>query len=238
MKKHPEYMILIAVLGAIVAAIIACAVSCSMVVGAVESAQDQGAPGYNSIIEEIEGHDGNNDDGDRDDADDDADDDGDDGDSFTGPNDSYTENDVPAAMEIETPELTDDLQACINSELKLFAIDASTITVTDLTKDQVATPELKNGRVLSQVSGKATITTAEGKSETIDYTSYYYAEDPTATKITWYIYAYDLGSYDLFPEGFENASGNPLFIRDLIQGDASALSSLLGSDGTHQSTNA
>jgi hypothetical protein len=88
------------------------------------------------------------------------------------------------------------------------------------------------------VSGKVTITNAEGKTDTIDYTSYYYAEDPTAEKITWYIYGYDLGSYNLFPEGFENASGNPMYIRDLIQGDSSALGSLLERDGTRESTDA
>lgn len=249
MQKRPEFMILIAVVAAVVAGIIASAVSCSMVSGAVETAVHGSIPGYNSIIEDIEGNGGsdlldellgdnggnNNPDGQNPGGENNGESTPDGG---NGQNGGYTEQDVPASMEIETPELTDDLQACIQSELKLFTGKDATVTVTDLSKDQVAKPELKYGRVLSQVSGKATITLQDGTSETIDYTSYYYAEDPTASKITWYIYAYDLSSYALFPKGFENASGDPMYIRDLIQNGTSSLGDLLGRDGQHGSTTA
>ena len=100
--------------------------------------------------------------------------------------------------------------------------------MSNLTKETVATPELKNGYVLSQVSGKVMITNMLGNDETVDYTSYYYAEDPRASKITWYIYAYDLGSYKVLPNGFEEIAGDPMNVRGIIQGDASALGNLLG----------
>ena len=257
MQKRPELMILIAVLAALVASIIVTAVSCSMLDGAVQEAVHNGTPGYNSIIEDIEGHGGNDlldellggNGGDNPDGNTNGNDDAEgapDGnggaenapDGSNGLHGGYSDKDVPASMEIETPELTDDLQACINNELQVFAGSDYSVTVTDLTKGDVAKPELKNGRVLGQVSGKATITMKDGKSETVDYTSYYYADDPTATKITWYIYAYDLGSYSLFPKGFENASGDPMYVRGLIQGDGSSLNGLLGRNGSNESTNA
>lgn len=138
---------------------------------------------------------------------------------------SYTEDDVPAAMDIDVPELQDDLQAMVNYDLEhAMGLDADQdIEVIKLTKDDVAQPALKNGQVLCQVNGKATITNAAGDTDTIDYTSYYYAADPTAEKITWYIYAYDLGAYGLFPDGFELKSGDPLGYRGfLLDGDASS----------------
>ena len=251
MQKHPEYMILIAVAGVLVAGLIAGVACSAMIAGAVQDAVHHGTPGYNSIIEDIEGHDDGNllDELLGDNNGDNGSNNGNDGSNGNNGNSGnnggnsgliggFTEEDVPASMEIETPELTDDLQACINNELQRFAGSDVTVTVTDLTKDDTAKPELKNGRVLSQASGKATITNKDGKSETVDYTSYYYADNPTASKITWYIYAYDLGSYSLFPDGFQNVSGDPMFVRDLVQGDGSLSNGLLGHDGQHESKTA
>lgn len=132
-----------------------------------------------------------------------------------------TEADVPEVMDIEVPELSDDLQVMINRDITLsMGLDESQqIEITELTKDSVGTPALKNGYVLCQVSGKATVKNAEGKTDTIDYTSYYYADDPRAASIVWYIYAYDLGSYDLFPDGFKLKAGDPMGYRSLLLGD-------------------
>jgi hypothetical protein len=70
-----------------------------------------------------------------------------------------------------------------------------------------------------------------GKDETVDYTSYYYANDPHAEKIVWYIYAYDLGSYDVLPNGFKDIAGDPMNVRSLIEDGMPSLDSLLGVDG-------
>ena len=218
MKKHPEYMILIAVGVALLAAIIASCVSCSMLSSAVSNAGNhQGAPGGNIPFEIPEDNGGSNN-GAPDDS------------GNPGGSGQLT---VPETMEIEVAELQDDLGAVINNDItrKLGLSDADKVTVSNLTKETVATPELKNGYVLSQVSGKVTITNMLGNDETVDYTSYYYADDPRASKITWYIYAYDLSSYKVLPNGFEEIAGDPMNVRGIIQGDASSLGDLLGVSG-------
>ena len=218
MKKHPEYMILIAVGVALLAAIIASCVSCSMLSSAVSNAGNhQGAPGGNIPFEIPEDNGGSNNGA--------PDDNGNPGGSG--------QLTVPETMEIEVAELQDDLGAVINNDItrKLGLSDADKVTVSNLTKETVATPELKNGYVLSQVSGKVTITNMLGNDETVDYTSYYYADDPRASKITWYIYAYDLSSYKVLPNGFEEIAGDPMNVRGIIQGDASSLGDLLGVSG-------
>lgn len=215
--KRPELMILIAVGVAALLGLFGTVASCSMLLSAADRAQETIAtlPG-NGPDDIMDGYI----DGDLDDLEDELED-------LLGTDDGmgsfgWSQDDVPATMEIDVPELQDDLQALINYDLTNgLSIANADAKVTELTKDTVGTPELKNGQVLCQVSGKATINNA-GKTETIDYTSYYYAEDPTAEKITWYIYAYDLGSYDLFPDGFKDVSGDPLKMRDYLLGDSGA----------------
>lgn len=207
--RRPELMILIAVLVAGLLGVFCVVGSCTAIVAAAGSFVDQGQPveDYDDqFLEDIlngdEGYD--------------------DLDSILGDiyGDELTEGDVPSAMDIDVPELQDDLQAMINYDItvSMGLEDSQKVEVTNLTKDEVGTPELKNGEVLCQVSGKATVKNAEGETGTIDYTSYYYADDPTADKITWYIYAYDLGSYDLFPDGFKLKSGDPLGYRSFLLG--------------------
>ena len=209
MKKHPEYMILIALGVALVVSIIAGMASCSMVTTAITS---YGVP---TLPENIGGPDGGQ---------------GDEGTDGIPGGGNYTEEDVPTTMVIDVPELTDDLQAVINSDIttKLNLGSEAKITVNSLTKETVADPELKGYFVISQVSGTAEITNAAGKSATIEYTSYYYAEDPTAGKITWYIYGYDLSSYDLLPQGFERIAGDPMNVRGIIQGTESPHDGIVG----------
>ena len=230
MNKRPEYMILIAVIAALVVSIIASAVSCAAITGAIEDRINGSTPGYNSIIEDIEG-DGNtnpsdildeltgNGGGDSDDSEKDREGGGD-----------YTEKDVPKTMVIDVPELTDDLQACLNNDL--FTRLGSTVTVelSTLTKEDTAAPELKGNRVLSKASGTVEVKTSDGKTGTVEYTSYYYAQDPPAETVTWYIYAYDLSSYDLFPSGFDKVAGDPMGVRDRIDSGIPAPSSELGRD--------
>lgn len=219
MKKRPELMILIAVIAALAVSLLCSAISCSMVMNAVNRPAQQVENIDEWINDHINGGDNGGNEGDSQNSDD----------SQPG-NGAYTDEDVPASMEIEVDELSDDLQAVINSDItrKLGLSDTDKVTVSNLTKETVATPELKNGYVLSQVSGKVMITNMLGNDETVDYTSYYYAEDPRASKITWYIYAYDLGSYKVLPNGFEEIAGDPMNVRGIIQGDASALGNLLG----------
>ena len=219
MKKRPELMILIAVIAALAVSLLCSAISCSMVMNAVNRPAQQVENIDEWINDHINGGDNGGNEGDSQNG----------GDSQPG-NGAYTDEDVPASMEIEVDELSDDLQAVINSDItrKLGLSDTDKVTVSNLTKETVATPELKNGYVLSQVSGKVMITNMLGNDETVDYTSYYYAEDPRASKITWYIYAYDLGSYKVLPNGFEEIAGDPMNVRGIIQGDASALGNLLG----------
>ena len=224
MKNRPELMILIAVLVALVAGIICSAAACSMVTSATLNW------GHHSSQPDNDWPFGDNGGGDE----------GRDSNSTPDDQGKYTEKDVPESMDIETDELLDDLQAVVNHDItaKLGLSDTDKVTASDLTKDTVAKPELKNGFVLGQVSGKVTITNMLGKKETVDYTSYYYADDPSAEKIVWYIYAYDLGSYDVMPEGFEEIAGDPMNVRNIIQGDLSSLGGLLGIDGRNETTNA
>ena len=219
MKKRPELMILIAVIAALAVSLLCSAISCSMVMNAVNRPAQQAENIDEWINDHINGGENGGNEGDSQNG----------GDSQPG-NGAYTDEDVPASMEIEVDELSDDLQAVINSDItrKLGLSDTDKVTVSNLTKETVATPELKNGYVLSQVSGKVMITNMLGNDETVDYTSYYYADDPRASKITWYIYAYDLGSYKVLPNGFEEIAGDPMNVRGIIQGDASALGNLLG----------
>lgn len=243
MKDHPERMILIAVAAALVVAIIGGAVACHATTAALEHTS---FPSNDWLLE----HGGNSDNGDKPGNDapgtekpgdgngsagSGSDSQGADDDLPVGGNDDYTERDVPASMDIDTAELQDDLQACINNDLmnrllSFDTLDFTTVELSDLTKDAVAAPELKGGRVLSKASGKVTVKTSAGQTETIDYTSYYYAADPTASKITWYIYAYDLGSYDLFPDGFKDVSGDPIGVREKIESGIPASNSELGRD--------
>ncbi|MDO4533136.1 MAG: hypothetical protein Q4C36_05385 [Coriobacteriia bacterium] len=228
MKKRPELMILIAVIAALVVSLLCSAISCSMVMNAVNHPAQQAENFDEWINDHINGGDNGGNEGDSQNG----------GDSQPG-NGGYTDQDVPASMEIEVDELSDDLQAVINSDItrKLGLSDTDKVTVSNLTKETVATPELKNGYVLSQVSGKVTITNMLGNDETVDYTSYYYADNPRASKITWYIYAYDLSSYKVLPNGFEEIAGDPMNVRGIIQGDASLLGDLLGaSEGDTQHT--
>lgn len=228
MKKRPELMILIAVIAALVVSLLCSAISCSMVMNAVNHPSQQAENFDEWINDHINGGDNGGNEGDSQNG----------GDSQPG-NGGYTDQDVPASMEIEVDELSDDLQAVINSDItrKLGLSDTDKVTVSNLTKETVATPELKNGYVLSQVSGKVTITNMLGNDETVDYTSYYYADNPRASKITWYIYAYDLSSYKVLPNGFEEIAGDPMNVRGIIQGDASLLGDLLGaSEGDTQHT--
>ena len=222
MKKRPELMILIAVIAALAVSLLCSAISCSMVMNAVNRPAQQVENIDEWINDHINGGDNGGNEGDSQNSDD----------SQPG-NGAYTDEDVPASMEIEVDELSDDLQAVINSDItrKLGLSDTDKVTVSNLTKETVATPELKNGYVLSQVSGKVMITNMLGNDETVDYTSYYYAEDPRASKITWYIYAYDLSSYKVLPNGFEEIAGDPMDVRGIIQGDASSLGDLLGVSG-------
>ena len=253
MDKHPEYLILIAVAAALVACIIGGAISCSTIVGAAQNAAQQATPGYNELIEQIEG----NHDGDANELLDEllgGNNGGNNGNGNGGNNGSnnggeggnsadtdvpdvsegiqggFTEKDVPASMDIDVPELQDDLQACLNSALSSGMRSNATVTLTELTKDTVSAPTLKGGRVLGTVSGKATITNADGKTETVDYTSYYLAANPTDQKITWYIYGYDLSSYDLFPQGFKDVAGDPMGMRSVIDGGVPSPQSELGRD--------
>ena len=224
MKNRPELMILIAVIVALVASIVCSVATCSAMTTALSGlAQHSTLPSDDWLYDHINGGDGNGGDTGN----------GNEGNGDDTGNGDYTEKDVPASMEIETDELTDDLQAVINSDItrKLGLGDSDKITASNLTKDTVATPELKNGRVLSQVSGKVTITNMLGMDEVVDYTSYYYADDPRAEKITWYIYAYDLGSYDVLPSGLQDVAGDPMDVRELIQGGTPSLDGLLGMDG-------
>lgn len=215
MKRHPEYLILIALAAVMVAGIIASAASCAIIAPAASYwSEHHPRVGSDWPIADI-GQGGNG------------------GIPITIPGEGgYTEKDVPESMEIDTDELQSDLEAVINQDItaKLGLGEKSKITVSDLKKDKTSKPELKNGRVLSTATGTATITNADGKSDTVEYTSYYYAKDPTAEKITWYIYAYDLGSYDVLPSGLQAVAGDPLGMRDIIQGDYSELTSRLGVD--------
>ena len=184
MKKHPEYMILIAVVVALFLGIICFVTNCSALIAtSVEAASGSTTQILEGILDDGTGNSG----------------DGAQGSTGGG----YSDSDVPSSMEIETDELTNDLQSCINQDIvgKLNLSESDDITITNLTKDKVGTPELKNGYVLCQVSGTATVTNVLGKESTIEYTSYYYAEDPTASTITWYIYAYDLSDYSNLPQG-------------------------------------
>ena len=228
MNKRPELMILIAVIAALVVTLLCSAISCSMVTGAINNRVQPSENIDQWINDHINGGDNGGNEGDSQNG----------GDSQPG-NGAYTDEDVPASMEIEVDELSDDLQAVINNDItrKLGLSDTDKVTVSNLTKETVATPELKNGYVLSQVSGKVTITNMLGNDETVDYTSYYYADNPRASKITWYIYAYDLSSYKVLPNGFEEIAGDPMNVRGIIQGDASLLGDLLGaSEGDTQHT--
>ncbi len=210
MKKHPEYMILIAVVVALFLGIICFVTNCSALIAtSVEAASGSTTQIFEELIDDGTGNSG----------------DGTQGSTGGG----YSESDVPSSMEIETDELTNDLQSCINQDIvgKLNLSESDDITITNLTKDKVGTPELKNGYVLCQVSGTATVTNVLGKESTIEYTSYYYAEDPTASTITWYIYAYDLSDYGNLPQGLEDVAGDPLGVRDYLQnGDSSSQQSL------------
>lgn len=218
MKRHPEYMILIALASVMVAGIIASAASCAIIAPAANYwSEHHPRLGSDWPITEIgQGGNGGIDIGDI---------------GGIG-NGGYTEADVPDSMEIETDELQSDLEAVINNDItaKLGLSDDSKVTVTNLKKDKTTKPELKNGHVLSTATGTATITNADGKSDTVEYTSYYYAKDPTAKNITWYIYGYDLGSYDILPPGFKDVAGDPMNIRDILQGNFSELTSRLGVD--------
>lgn len=225
MKKHPEYMILIAVGVALLAAIIASCVSCSMLSSAVSNAGNhQGAPGGNIPFEIPEDNGGSNN-GAPDDS------------GNPGGSGQLT---VPETMEIEVAELQDDLGAVINNDItrKLGLPDADKVTVSNLTKDTVGKPEQKGAHVLSQVSGKVTITNKLGQDETVGYTSYYYADDPAAEKVTWYIYAYDLDSYDVLPKGFKEIAGDPMDVREILQSDLSGVNGLLGIGDTEKTTTA
>lgn len=206
--RRPEMMILVAVLVALGLGIVASVASCGMIATAVGGAADRMQGGNNATPEDILNEilpDG-----------------GLEGPGIGGSGGGlldhvYTEDDVPATMEIEVPELTDDLQVCINRDIEYgLGLEGKDIEVTELTKDTVGTPELKNGQVQCTVSGKATIKNSDGDTDTIDYTSYYYADDPTVEKITWYIFGYDLGSYDLFPTGFKGVSGDPMGVREFL----------------------
>jgi len=218
MKKHPEYIILIAVGVALLAAIITSCVSCAMLTSAVSSATtQQGIPGGN-IPFEVPGDNGGSDNGGLGDA---------------GKPGGSGELTVPETMEIEVAELQDDLGAVINNDItgKLGLPEADKVTVTDLTKETVGKPQQKGAHVLSQVSGKVTITNKLGRDETVGYTSYYYADDPSAKKITWYIYAYDLDSYDVLPKGFKEIAGDPMNVREILESGQTGASGLLGAGG-------
>ena len=220
--RRPELMILVAVLVALGLGIIASVASCGVLSAAAGNASQRfgtldgdnmGGSGGTSPEDILEGimpddpfEGGNGGSG---------------GNGMLG--NTYTDKDVPATMDIEVPELTDDLQACINRDLEYgLGLKGKDVKVTELTKDTVGTPELKNGQVLCTVSGKATIENADGETATTDFTSYYYADDPRADKITWYIFGYDLGSYDLFPTGFKRVSGDPMGIRDYLLDDSAS----------------
>ncbi len=202
MKKHPEYLILIAVVVALVAGILCFTFGCSALL--TKSAQAASGSAGKLIEEILDSNDGDY---------------GTDIDDVLGIGDDYTQNNMPSSMEIETDELTSDLQSIINQDITstLQLSESDDITVSDLTKDQVETPELRNGYVLCQVSGKATIKNVLGKTQTVDYTSYYYAGEPSASTTTWYIYSYDLSDYSVLPQGLEDVAGNPLGIRDYLQ---------------------
>ena len=237
LSKRPEFMILIAVAVAAVLGIICTAASCSMIAGAAGNVADRidahSESGVDDLIDEygdihgyddIEGIEG------IDDLED----------LIGGYNEEWGEQDVPAAMDIDVPELQDDLQAMINYDLSNgLHIENAEAKVTSLTKDEVATPYLHNGQVLSQVKGVATIENA-GSTAEVGYTSYYYAEDPTAEKITWYIYGYDLDSYDLFPDGFQDVSGDTLGYRSFLldEGDQGGSRSDIARDRGQDATSA
>ena len=221
MKERPEYMIIIAVVAALVVSAIVGSVSCSAITSAAGGTTPSPIDALPDTSDGDEGNQGNEG----------TDADGDAGtDDVLGGSDSYTDQDVPATMEIDVPELQDDLQACINNDLMLKMGVFSSIEITELTKDTVEAPHLNAGRVLGKVSGKATIKTSEGETETVDYSSYYYAADPTVEKVTWYIYADDLGSYSLFPDGFQRVAGDPMNIRSKVDNGIPASDTDLGRD--------
>jgi hypothetical protein len=201
--RRPEFMILVAVLVAAVIGLIGSVVGCSVMASTASTLQGQLSPYPGNNIGDIDGPIETTPRGDTERG--------------------YTADDVPETMVIDVPELQGDLQALINYDMKnAMNLQDKAVKVTELTKDEVGTPELKNGQVLCQVKGKATIENADGETGTVDYTSYYYAEDPTKDKVVWYIYAYDLGSYDLFPSGFKEKSGDPMGIRNYLQSGDSA----------------
>lgn len=217
MKKHPEYMILIAVVAAFVIGTVCLVSSCSSITSALGIADTTDG---GQIIEDIIG------------GDDDVEGD------IPDTSRIYDEDDVPDSMVIDVDELQDDIGVMINYDItgQLAPSDDDEVTVSDLTKDSVADPTLRDGLVICQVSGKVTITNRLGESETVDYTSYYYAADPTVEvdEITWYIYAYDLSSYDVLPEGVEDYAGDPLGLRAEILGDDSssyATVDIIGGEG-------
>ena len=229
MKKRPELMILIAVIAALAVSLLCSAISCSMVMNAVNRPAQQVENIDEWINDHINGGDNGGNEGDSQNG----------GDSQPG-NGAYTDEDVPASMEIEVDELSDDLQAVINSDItrKLGLSDTDKVTVSNLTKDTVGKPEQKGAHVLSQVSGKVTITNKLGQDETVGYTSYYYADNPAAEKVTWYIYAYDLDSYDVLPKGFKEIAGDPMDVREILQSDLSGVNGLLGIGDTEKTTTA
>ena len=219
MKNRPEYMILFAVLGAAVAFIICGAVSCGLVADAAAGSAGGSYQNIDDLIGRIDGGNGGseipNGPGMPDDS--------------SQPEDSAQP--VPESMDIDVAELQDDIQAVINSDIRTkLNLNDQEITVTGLTKDSTAKPELKNGTVLSEAHGTITVKNADGKTGDVGFTSYYYAEDPSAQKIVWYIYAYDLDSFSLMPGGLESVAGDPMNIRSYLQGDFSDVTAQIGRD--------
>ena len=219
MKDRPEYMILFAALGALVAFIICGAVSCNIVANVTSDAAGGTYQDIDDLIDRIDGGNGGSGIPDGPNMPDDS---GQPGDSAQV---------VPESMDIDVAELQDDIQAVINSDIRTkLNLKDQDITVTSLTKDSTAKPELKGGVVLSEAHGTISVKNADGKTGDVGFTSYYYAENPAAEKIVWYIYAYDLDSYDLMPGGLESIAGDPMNVRSYLQGDFSDIAARIGRD--------
>lgn len=111
---------------------------------------------------------------------------------------------VPSSMEIGEEELTSDLTAYLTNDLEQLGCSTDGLAVSGLSVDSKDAPEaLQSGYVVSEAHGKVMVSYG-GQTATVDFTSYYFADDPSASSITWYIYDYQLSSYDIFPEQYKS----------------------------------
>lgn len=108
---------------------------------------------------------------------------------------------VPSSMDIGTEELTSDLTAYLQYDLESSGCEYDSLAVSDLSLASTATPEGYAGFVISEATGTVSLSYG-GETQVLTFTSYYYAEESDASQITWYIYDYDLSSYDMLPQKY------------------------------------